>query len=197
MRLRAQVPPPQPPMVVGSSTRPSGSPRMPPESAFPDAAASCRCRAALKDKNTELNSSSEQLKKECRKRAPRRVGGKEDTPTSDPQYWGPVQLQQAPPFKVSATNESPEPMSSNGTGSSQRSLQPLPANSTHGPPLRKLDEDYDGDAAETLVNMHSYQQDPRFPPPPPGPGSMRSPTVRGSLSKYPSLMGCPRTPGSK
>ena len=80
------------------------------------------------------------------RRAPRVRNGKEGTPTSEGQFGGPVPLQQTQTYKAPGTNESPEPMSSNGTGSSQRSLQPSPTNSAHGAaPVRKLDEDYDGD----------------------------------------------------
>lgn len=78
-------------------------------------------------------------------------------PTSDGQFGGPFPLQQAQMYKTLSTNEFSEPMSSNGTGSSQCSLQPSPINSAHGAaPVRKLDKNYDSDAAETLVNMHSY-----------------------------------------
>lgn len=95
-------------------------------------------------------------------------------------------------------------MSSNGTGSSQRSLQPSPTNSIHNPPLRKLDKDYDGDAAETLVNLHSYPQEPRGYPPSSHGGPTRSPPTSrlpaGSPHvppKYPMAMGRPQTPVSK
>ncbi|KAK7688149.1 hypothetical protein QCA50_008519 [Cerrena zonata] len=182
MRMRGGPPPPQPPMVVGSRKSPSTS--------------------AQRDKDAESTSSNEPAKKERKKRASRRGNGKEGTPTSDAQFGaGPIPLQQAQLYKTTtATNDSPEPMSSHG--SSQRSLQPSPTNSVHGAPVRKLDEDYDGDAAETLVNLHSYPQDPRGYPLPPPSGPMRSPpTTRlpaGSphtLAKYPMVMGRPQTPG--
>ena len=70
-----------------------------------------------------------------------------------------------PSPKTPGTNESPEPMSLNGTGLSQRSLQPSPTNSAHGAtPVRKLDQDYDGDTAETHVNVHSYPLEHRYGP---------------------------------
>ncbi|KAI0762401.1 hypothetical protein C8Q74DRAFT_1318889 [Fomes fomentarius] len=57
---------------------------------------------------------------------------------------------------------SPEPSSSNGSGSANRSVQPSPTNSTHLPPSRALDEDYDEGVADALIGLASYRpSDPR------------------------------------
>ncbi|CAL1697020.1 unnamed protein product [Somion occarium] len=199
-RMRAQIPPPQPPMFVGSS-RASESPRVPPQPVVQEPPPTRRRRgAAAKDKDADSNSGTEPQKKERKKRAPRRAAAKEGTPMrQQPAYAASaVHLQQAPPFKSS--NDSPEPASSQRTGSSTRSTQPSPTNSIHAPPSRELDENYDEGVAETLMHLHSYQpSDPRgYPPPPPGAnlnGSVHSPSTnrlpQGSphiVSRYPAAV---------
>ncbi|KAG5221313.1 TPR protein [Salix suchowensis] len=56
---------------------------------------------------------------------------------------------------------SPEPTSSNGSGSS-RSVQPSPT-SAHARPSRDLDEDYDEGVAETLIGLASFRPEAAKP----------------------------------
>ncbi|KAH9949448.1 TPR-like protein [Amylocystis lapponica] len=118
-----------------------------------------RRRRNVKDKDTESSSSvpaADPPKKERKRRATAKRVKEEAPPT--PYGSGPNQ----PPFKVdyrpSKGNVSPEPASSNGSGSAGRSMQPSPTNSTHIPPSRVLDEDYDEGVADTLLEFRS---DPR------------------------------------
>ncbi|OBZ80027.1 General transcriptional corepressor ssn6 [Grifola frondosa] len=104
-------------------------------------------------------------KERKRRAAPKRV--KEEPPRPDQ----PGYASQSASFKIDYRqppkgNNSPEPVSSNGSGSASRSIQPSPTSSTHVPPSRVVDEDYDEGVADALINLAS---DPRaFAAPPPG-----------------------------
>lgn len=122
---------------------------------------------------------------EKKKRKPRRPN--ETTPRPDAPPYG-----AAPPtFKVDhrpskpSSNGSPEPISSNGSGSGSvsRSIQPSPTNSVHLPPTRVLDEDYDEGVAGLLDLSNGTRGG--FAPGRNGAGPAHSPPV-GSVGRTPS-----------
>lgn len=122
-----------------------------------------RRRRATRDKDNESVSSAtaaEPVKKERKRRmAPQQGRVKEEAGMKFAEY------RQKP---------SPEPSSSNGSGSANRSVQPSPTNSTHLPPSRALDEDYDEGVADALIGLASYRpSDPRGFAAPSGPGGSR------------------------
>lgn len=193
---------PLPPQYVGSTSRASESPHVAPQSVSQDPAA--RRRRAAKEKEVEapaLPPPAEAVKKENRRRRQgnnKRV--KEEPPRNEPTpYPGGPQ----PSFKVdyrtskSGSNGSPEPVSSNGSGSAGRSVQPSPTNSTHLPPARDIDEDYDEGVSGLLDLASSRPSESRGYPQAPS-GYRRSPPNNGgrmaatsphSMAKHPAMMG--------
>ncbi|EMD41375.1 hypothetical protein CERSUDRAFT_79035 [Gelatoporia subvermispora B] len=154
-----------------------------------------------KDKDSESVSSAGNGDAPKRKR---RAGAKRvkeepmrvETPAS---YAGaPPHSSHSSSFKLERTggksNGSPEPASS-ASGSAGRSIQPSPTNSTHMPPSRVVDEDYDEGVADALMDL-AYRGEPRGygQPPIAGPNgngtrmsiSATSPHV---LNRYPSMPG--------
>ncbi|KAI0689680.1 hypothetical protein C8T65DRAFT_106406 [Cerioporus squamosus] len=191
-----------------ASARASESPHLGAQQAAADTKNGQRRRQA-RDKDSESVSSvsvAEPAKKERKRRTGqqgKRV--KEEGSRPDGLYDG----SQAPPFKLEyrGNKPSPEPSSSNGSGSANRSTQPSPTNSTHLPPSRALDEDYDEGVADALIGLASYRpSDPRgfvapgapsssrMPPPsPPQPHLARRPSVSSRTS--PSSNKRPLSPG--
>ncbi|KAI0757584.1 hypothetical protein C8Q80DRAFT_1216170 [Daedaleopsis nitida] len=159
-----------------------------------------RRRRQTRDKDSESVSSvtaAEPAKKERKRRAvPQPKRGKEDGLRPDGPYEG-----SQPPFKLEyrGGKPSPEPSSSNGSGSANRSVQPSPTNSTHLPPSRALDEDYDEGVADALIGLASYRpSDPRGFSAPGGPGA-RPPQGSSSqhLARRPSTSSRPSPPNNK
>ncbi|KAI1790441.1 TPR-like protein [Ganoderma leucocontextum] len=138
-------------------------------------------RRQTRDKDSESNSSvtaGDSGKKERKRRAPQQKRVKEEGQRLDGPYDGPGAVQGA--FKVDFGRPkgvaSPEPSSSNGSVSANRSVQPSPTNSTHFTPSRHLDEDYDEGVADALIGLKNYQpSDPRGFAAPSGPGGQRLP----------------------
>lgn len=201
MRGRHPLPPPQ---YVGSTSRASESPHVTPQSVSQDQA---RRRRTAKEKEVEPQPPTPlppaDVKKEGRKRRAGKRGLVKEEPSrseTTPYSGGPQ-----PSFKVdyrtskSGSNGSPEPISSNGSGSASRSVQPSPTNSIHLPPAREIDEDYDNEneGVSGLLGL-SRPSDSRAYPPPPPPGYSRSPPNNGgrmtatsphSMIKHPAMMG--------
>ncbi|KAL4254529.1 hypothetical protein ABKN59_003203 [Abortiporus biennis] len=208
--LRMRGGPLPPPSYVGSN-RTSESPHLQNQGLPVDASSRRRRAPPMKEKEPEPplpapTPVAEPAKKERKKRT-RRV--KEEVPPRGESYAGGPQ---SGAFKVdyrqkANSNGSPEPVSSNGSGSASRSVQPSPTNSVHLPPARALDEDYDEGVAETLMDLASSRgpTDPRgYPGAPPLSGYARSPPNNGgritatsphSMAKHPAMMarGSPTT----
>ncbi|OCH84762.1 TPR-like protein [Obba rivulosa] len=169
-----------------------------------------RRRRNGKDKDSESVSSAggaDAPKKERKRRAgvkrvkeePMRV----ETPAS---YTGPTP--HASSFKLdrggAKSNGSPEPVSS-ASGSAGRSVQPSPTNSTHIPPSRVVDEDYDEGVADALMGLSAYRgSESRAYGPPPSSGSNGnggrmsiSVTSPHTLNRYPSMSGRGSSPPLK
>ncbi|KAI0825373.1 hypothetical protein BC628DRAFT_1374789 [Trametes gibbosa] len=155
-------------------------------------------RRQNRDKDTESNSSvtgPEPAKKERKRRQPQQKRVKEEGQRGDGTYDSNGSAQSA--FKLDyrgqKTNASPEPASSNGSGSANRSVQPSPTNSTHLPPTRALDEDYDEGVAETLIGLAFHRpSDPRGFAAPTGPGGSSravaaSPQQQHPMARRPSV----------
>ncbi|KAH9938987.1 TPR-like protein [Epithele typhae] len=134
----------------------------------------------IRDNTSESNGSvnGESTKKERKRRQPapqKRV--KEEGGRPEGSYDGSPSSQGFRAGPGSKSNVSPEPGSSNGSGSASRSVQPSPTNSTHMPPSRALDEDYDEGiadegVADSLLNLSTYR-DPRGMAAPADPSRMR------------------------
>ncbi|KAI0668673.1 hypothetical protein C8Q78DRAFT_993262 [Trametes maxima] len=167
-----------------------------------------RRRRQNRDKDTESNSSvtgPEPAKKERKRRQPQQKRVKEETSRGEGPYDSNGSAQSA--FKVdyrgSKGNGSPEPASSNGSGSANRSVQPSPTNSTHLPPTRALDEDYDEGVADALIGLASYRpSDPRGFAVPTGPGSSgrmvsASPQQQHLMTHRASISSRPSPPNNK
>ncbi|KAI0638845.1 hypothetical protein C8Q77DRAFT_1045783 [Trametes polyzona] len=177
--------------------RTSESPHLGPQG-VPSADGKDRRRRQNRDKDTESNSSvtgPEPGKKERKRRQPQQKRVKEEGQRGDGAYDS---NGSAAAFKVdyrgSKANGSPQPASSNGSDSANRSVQPSPTNSTHHPPTRALDEDYDEGVAETLIGLasSSYRpSDPRGFAAPTGPGGNRmvaaSPQQQHAMARRPSI----------
>ncbi|KAI0935662.1 hypothetical protein AcV5_004018 [Taiwanofungus camphoratus] len=118
-----------------------------------------RRRRNAKDKDSESSGSvpaADPPKKERKRRATtKRVKeepSRNETPSS---YSGPSGSFKAD-YRHSKNNGSPQP-SSNESGSAGRSVQPSPTGSTHLPPSRVVDEDYDEGVADALMDLASYR----------------------------------------
>ncbi|KAG5646897.1 hypothetical protein DXG03_001973 [Asterophora parasitica] len=162
---RGAVRNPQPHVVVGSNARGSESPRA--------SDAKERRRRATKDKEVEqppmpvpaaLPLQQELPKKERKKRASKRKDDR--TGSETPKTFGPGE-RGGPPSANMGTYKLPGPylrgpgspeVSSNGSGSSSRSVQPSPTTSASArPPSRVVDEDYDEGVADALMGLASYR----------------------------------------
>lgn len=172
--------PPPPHLAMGSNRR-SESPR--PSSHLPDL--KDRRRRSTKEKDLEMQPQNQGLphmqlppphtsviqdpsKKERRKRGLHKRTKEEQGESETPKTFGPT---------------SPEPASSNGSGSS-RSVQPSPTAAAARPPSRVVDEDYDEGVADALMDLASYRA-PELAAPSDGP--THSPTISsGSRHSDPS-----------
>ncbi|KAI0771034.1 hypothetical protein BD413DRAFT_476503 [Trametes elegans] len=181
---------------MAGAARTSESPHLAAQAAAQAGDQKDRRRRQNRDKDTESNSSvtgPEPAKKERKRRQPQAKRVKEDGPRGEGPYDSNGSAQSA--FKVDyrgqKVNGSPEPSSSNGSGSANRSVQPSPTNSTHLPPTRALDEDYDEGVADALIGLASYRpSDPRGFAAPSGPGGNRmvAPSPQQQhLSRRPSI----------
>lgn len=192
-----------PPPFVGSNVRGSESPHGQRGSVAPEQ--KDRRRRSVKEKEAERPMAgpgstpvAEPPKRRRRAGTKRTKDDRGRTETPNP-YGGERPPQQALPFKVVYTNkanDSPEPVSSHGSGSTSRSVQQSPTSATTMPPARVVDEDYDEGVADALINLSSYrapeQQAPYSgstsgPAMPPGGPRPTSPTPslashRGSIS---------------
>ncbi|KAJ7139495.1 hypothetical protein C8R44DRAFT_764620 [Mycena epipterygia] len=150
------------------------------ESPHPSSAASDpKRRRTTKDVEVSSSSSSmqaaqEQPKKERKKRSKRKEDGGADTPKP---FGGPMH-QASTSYKVSPGYpkgpSSPGPLSSNGSGSSGRSVQPSPTSAAPRMPSRVVDDDYDEPGvADALMGLASYREMPA----PSMEGTSQSPTV--------------------
>ncbi|TFY79411.1 hypothetical protein EWM64_g4599 [Hericium alpestre] len=150
---------------AGGSMRGSESPHMSQRGA---PGAEQKRRRGAKDKEEPAGPGlpgPEPPKKERKRRTqtkrPKDDRGRTETPK--PYLQDRLPPQQPPPFKVAypaKPNESPEPVSSNGSGSQNRSVQPSPTSATALPPARVVDEDYDEGVAETLIGLSTYRAAP-------------------------------------
>ncbi|KAJ3489389.1 hypothetical protein NLI96_g2166 [Meripilus lineatus] len=190
MRGRHPLPPP----YAGSTSRASESPHVDPQSISADV----RRRRGPKEKELEVPAPLPLIdaKKENRRRRPASKRVKEEIPRNEPTPYpgGPAAFKVDYRGPKSASNGSPEPVSSNGSGSASRSVQPSPTNSTHVAPARDIDEDYD-EGVSGLLDL-ANRGESRYPPPPP-PGYSRSPPNNGgrmsatsphSMAKHPAMM---------
>ncbi|KAJ6497998.1 TPR-like protein [Mycena vitilis] len=170
LRIPARAPPPL--HMVSSSARS--------ESPHPAAAPSDgKRRRATKEGPGEgvMTPSQEQPKKERKKRSKRKEDGGAETPKP---FAGPSghQSQASASYKVSPGYakgpSSPGPLSSNGSGSSGRSVQPSPTSAAPRMPSRVVDDDYDEPGvADALMGLASYREMPA----PSMEGTSQSPTV--------------------
>ncbi|KAL7285931.1 hypothetical protein ACG7TL_001045 [Trametes sanguinea] len=155
-----------------------------------------RRRRQNRDKDSESNSSvtgPEPAKKERKRRQPqpKRVkeeGGRAEGPYDSNGSQSAFKVD----YRGNKANGSPEPSSSNGSGSANRSALPSPTNSNHLPPTRALDEDYDEGVADALIGLASYRpSDPRGFAAPSGPGGNRmvaaSPQQQHAMARRPSI----------
>ncbi|KAF7306417.1 TPR-REGION domain-containing protein [Mycena indigotica] len=141
-----------------------------------------RRRSGKEESAAALMASSD--KRNDRKRRSGRSGRKEDgadtptpmpMPTPKPSFnavGGPgVPGPSTGAYKMSPGYKSPGPVSSNGSGSSGRSVQPSPTNPVSRMPARVVDDDYDEPGvADALMGLSSYREMP-------APSSEQSPTV--------------------
>ena len=185
-----------------ANTRASESPHLASQQAAIMDPKDGRRRRGTRDNDNQSVSSvtaGDSAKKERKRRAPaapqpaKRV--KEEGP-GQRGMEGPYDGGAQPPFKLAEYRQkpSPEPSSSNGSGSANRSVQPSPTSSTHLPPSRALDEDYDEGVADALIGLASYRpSDPRGFAAPTGPGgggsrmTAASPSQQQHLPRRPSI----------
>ncbi|THG93797.1 hypothetical protein EW026_g7537 [Hermanssonia centrifuga] len=157
--VRLRNPPPPPPPYAGS-VRGSESPHLASVNVSPMETKGRGGRRAVKNQPSQEGDTNGEPAKKPRRRAPKRQ--KEDTPQRESPYGSVPQPGYA---RKSGSQGSPEPPSSNGSGSGSagRSVQPSPTNSVHLPPARVVDEDYDEGVAEALINM-AYRGGPAVDP---------------------------------
>ncbi|KAG5654344.1 hypothetical protein H0H81_004298 [Sphagnurus paluster] len=149
-----------PPHIVSSNSRGSESPR-PTEPK--------QRRRVTKDKEPEppvvpMMPQDQMPKKERKKRVTKRKDDRNGSETPKP--FGPGE-RGGPPGPNMATYKMPSSflkgpgspeVSSNGSGSSSRSVQPSPTNAVARPPSRTVDEDYDEPGvADALINLSSFR----------------------------------------
>ncbi|KAJ7480062.1 TPR-containing protein Mql1 [Mycena galericulata] len=157
---------PQPPSHVISTGSRSESPH-------PVSGASDPKRRRTKDAEPPMPV-QEQPRKERKKRSKRKEDGGSDTPKP----FGGQAPQASTSYKVSPGYPkgptSPGPLSSNGSGSSGRSVQPSPTSAAPRMPSRVVDDDYDEPGvADALMGLASYREMPA----PSMEGTSQSPTV--------------------
>ena len=151
-----------PPHVVGSNTRESESPHPTPAPLEPKE----RRRRSAKEKEIEapVVQGPETLPKRERKKRVSNKRAKEEqvraeTPKSFVADRGTSNLPSN--YKIvhgySKGPSSPEPLSSNGSGTSNKSVQPSPTSATPRAPARVVDEDYDEGVADALMGLASYR----------------------------------------
>ncbi|KAH9891250.1 hypothetical protein C8Q73DRAFT_651587 [Cubamyces lactineus] len=176
---------------IAGAARTSESPHLGAQSAQP--LEKDRRRRQNRDKDTESNSSvtgPEPAKKERKRRQAPAKRVKEEAPRGEGPYDSNGSAQSAFKLDYRGSKGSPEP--SSGSGSANRSVQPSPTNSTHLPPTRALDEDYDEGVADALIGLASYRpSDPRGFAAPSGPGGNRmvaaSPQQQHPMARRPSI----------
>ena len=144
-------------------------------------------RRQARDKDSESNGSvnGDSAKKERKRRPapPKRV--KEEGVRPEGQYDAATPSSFKGDYRQNKSNVSPEPSSSNGSVSANRSIQPSPTNSTHLPPSRTLDEDYDEGVADSLLDL-AYR-DPRGMAAPSGSRIPASSPSQSHLPRRPSI----------
>ncbi|TFK47952.1 TPR-like protein [Heliocybe sulcata] len=193
--IRASLPPPPPPLMINPH-RGSESPRLPPQMVQQDPRD--RRKRNTRDKDTDSNPSVDAPKEKRKRRTGARRATKDEsqsgTETPKPFQPGPSGERptlghQIPSFKVNTYGPSlgkppaatPEPGSSNGSGSANRSVQPSPTSASAHPPNRVVDEDYDEGVADALMGLAGYRG-----------GDARAPSANGSNhSPHVSALGRP------
>ncbi|KAJ6573924.1 TPR-like protein [Mycena vulgaris] len=164
--LRNPARPPMPHMI-STSTRS--------ESPHPSSAASDpKRRRLMKDADVAMPMPQEQPKKDRKKRSKRKEDGGPDTPKpfGAPMHQASTSYKMSPGYPKAPS--SPGPLSSNGSGSSGRSVQPSPTSAALRMPSRVVDDDYDEPGvADALMGLASYREMPA----PSMEGTSQSPTV--------------------
>ncbi|KAJ7771950.1 TPR-like protein [Mycena maculata] len=156
--LRNPARPPVPPHMISTGTRS--------ESPHPSSSGSDPKRRRTKDAEGPMQVQvQDQPRKERKKRTKRKEDGGAETPKP---FAGP---QASTSYKGPS---SPGPLSSNGSGSSGRSVQPSPTSAAPRMPSRVVDDDYDEPGvADALMGLASYREMPA----PSMEGNSQSPTV--------------------